>query len=213
MPARHGGMNAACAVLRPRLSRTRPAASGTDPVKITALAIPDVKLIELTVHRDQRGSFTETYREADWQPLLGGGRFIQDNQSHSAAPGTVRGLHYQMPPFAQAKLVQPVLGRIIDVAVDLRRGSPSFGRHVAVELAAGDGRQVYVPVGFAHGFMTLAADCLVTYKVTAGYDPKSERGIAWDDPALGIAWPAIGTATLSPRDRQWPRLRDQADLF
>lgn len=182
-------------------------------MKITDLALPDVKLIDLVVHRDQRGSFAETYREADWLPLLGGARFIQDNQSRSVATGTIRGLHYQLPPSAQAKLVQVFAGRILDVAIDLRRGSKTFGRHVAVELSAEDGRQVFVPAGFAHGFLTLAADCLVGYKVTAAYDPKSERGLAWDDPDLGIAWPASDTVTLSQRDRQWPRLKDQPDLF
>lgn len=182
-------------------------------MKVTDLALPDVKLIQLAVHRDQRGSFVETYREADWRSLPGGARFIQDNQSRSRSPGTLRGLHYQMPPFAQAKLVQVLTGRVLDVVVDLRRGSPDFGRHVAIEMAAEDGLQVFVPAGFAHGFLTLEADCLVSYKVTAPYDPKSERGIAWNDPDLAIAWPAIGGFTLSPRDGQWPRLKDQPDLF
>ena len=182
-------------------------------VQITDLALPDVKLIQLKVHRDQRGSFVETYRDADWRPLLGDAGFVQDNLSRSAAAGTIRGLHYQVQPFAQAKLVQVLAGRIFDVAIDLRRGSASFGRHVGVELSAEDGRQVFVPAGFAHGFMTLTAECLVAYKVTAEYDPKSERGLAWDDPDLGIAWPATEARILSPRDQQWPRLKDQPDLF
>lgn len=180
-------------------------------MRITDLALPDVKLVALTVHGDERGAFIETFREADWAPLLGGARFVQDNQSRSVAPGTIRGLHYQRAPFAQGKLVQVVSGRIFDVAVDLRRASPDFGRHTAVELGD-DGRQVFVPAGFAHGFMTLAPNTIVTYKVTAPYDPQSERGIAWDDPDLGIAWPQPAS-TLSARDRQWPRLRDQKDLF
>ncbi len=180
-------------------------------MRITDLALPDVKLVALTVHGDERGAFIETFREADWAPLLGGARFVQDNQSRSVAPGTIRGLHYQRAPFAQGKLVQVVAGRIFDVAVDLRRASPDFGRHTAVELGD-DGRQVFVPAGFAHGFMTLAPNTIVTYKVTAPYDPQSERGIAWDDPDLGIAWPQPAS-TLSARDRQWPRLRDQKDLF
>lgn len=180
-------------------------------MNITDLALPEVKLIALTVHRDQRGHFVETYRESDWLRPLNGARFVQDNQSRSRAAGTVRGLHYQLPPFAQAKLVQVLAGRILDVAVDLRRGAPGFGRHVAVELSADDGKQVFVPAGFAHGFMTLEAETVVAYKVTSVYDPGSERGIAWDDPDLGIAWPKL-PATLSPRDRQWPRLKDQPDL-
>lgn len=184
-------------------------------MQITGLALPDVKLVQLKVHGDGRGFFMETFREADWRPILGGRPFIQDNQSLSVPAGTVRGLHYQMPPFAQAKLVQALRGRILDVAVDMRRESPTFGRHVALELAAGDGRQMFVPEGFAHGFMTLEPDSMVGYKVTAPYEPRSERGIAWDDPDLAIAWPSElkACATLSPRDRQWPLLRDATDLF
>lgn len=182
-------------------------------MNITDLALPDVKLVRLATHRDQRGSFMETYREADWLPLLGGARFVQDNQSRSRSAGTLRGLHYQIAPSAQAKLVQVLAGRILDVAVDLRRGSPGFGRHVAVEMAAEDGLQVFVPAGFAHGFLTLEDDCLVSYKVTAGYDPAAERGIAWNDPDLAIAWPRRDAIILSPRDGAWPRLKDQPDLF
>lgn len=184
-------------------------------MQITDLALPDVKLAQLKVHGDSRGFFMESFRESDWQPILGDRAFIQDNQSLSASVGTVRGLHYQMPPFAQAKLVQALRGRILDVAVDVRRDSPTFGRHVTLALAAGDGRQMFVPEGFAHGFMTLEPDSMVAYKVTAPYEPKSERGIAWDDPDLAIAWPAAlkADAILSPRDRQWPRLKDASDLF
>jgi dTDP-4-dehydrorhamnose 3,5-epimerase len=191
------------------------AAKEGPPVQITDLALPDVKLVQLNVHGDGRGFFMESYKDTDWRPILGDRPFIQDNQSLSGQVGTVRGLHYQMPPFAQAKLVQALRGRILDVAVDLRRGSQTFGRHVAVELAAGDGRQVFVPEGFAHGFMTLEPDSMVAYKVTSRYEPKSERGIAWNDPDLAIAWPAAleGGAILSARDRQWPRLKDASDLF
>lgn len=183
-------------------------------MQVSDLAIPDVKLVQLAVHGDGRGFFMETYREADWRPILGRRIFVQDNQSLSAQAGTLRGLHYQMPPFAQAKLVQAACGRIFDVAVDLRRGSQTFGRHVAVELAAGDGRQVFVPEGFAHGFITLEPDSMVTYKVTAPYEPSAERGIAWDDADLAIAWPPSlrASAVLSPRDRRWPRLKDAVDL-
>lgn len=184
-------------------------------MQVTDLALPDVKQVQLKVHGDSRGYFMETFKDVDWRPIVGDRPFMQDNQSLSAEPGTVRGLHYQLPPFAQAKLVQALRGRILDVAVDLRRGSPTFGRHVALELAAGDGRQLFVPAGFAHGFMTLEPDSMVGYKVTAPYEPKSERGIAWDDPHLAIGWPAElrAKAVLSARDRQWPRLRDATDLF
>src|SRR5215813_1365642 len=158
-------------------------------VQITDLALSGVRLVHLKVHGDGRGFFMESYKATDWRPILGDRTFIQDNQSLSSEAGTVRGLHYQMPPFAQAKLVQALRGRILDVAVDLRRSSPTFGRHVTVELAAGDGQQLFVPEGFAHGFMTLEPDSMVAYKVTNGYEPKAERGIAWDDPDLAIAWP------------------------
>lgn len=178
---------------------------------MTDLALPDVKLVTLKVHGDARGSFIETFRQENWTPLLNGAHFVQDNQSRSATPGTIRGLHYQLPPFAQAKLIQVVSGRILDVAVDVRRGSPSFGRHVSIELGD-DGRQIFVPAGFAHGLMTLVPDTVVAYKVTAYYDQASERGIAWNDPDLGIAWPRPAT-NLSPRDQAWPRLKDQVDLF
>ena len=184
-------------------------------MEISDLSLSDVKLVQMKVHGDARGFFMETYREKDWRALLDGQTFIQDNQSFSAQAGTLRGLHYQLPPFAQGKLVQVIRGCIYDVAVDLRRASPSFGRHVGVELTAGSGQQLFVPVGFAHGFVTLEPDTIVTYKVTAGYDPGSERGIAWDDPDLGIDWP-IGNGKkveLAPRDRQWPRLKDTHDLF
>jgi dTDP-4-dehydrorhamnose 3,5-epimerase len=183
-------------------------------VQVTDLALSDVKLVQLKVHGDSRGFFMESYKEQDWRAILGERSFIQDNQSLSGETGTVRGLHYQLPPFAQAKLVQALRGRIFDVAVDVRRGSPTFGRHVAVELSAGDGRQMFVPEGFAHGFMTLEPDSMVAYKVTSRYEPKSERGIAWDDPDLAIAWPAAlrTKATLSRRDLQWPRLKDASDL-
>jgi dTDP-4-dehydrorhamnose 3,5-epimerase len=184
-------------------------------VQITELALPDVKLVQLRVHGDSRGFFVESYKDADWRPILGERPFIQDNQSHSAKAGTVRGLHYQMPPFTQAKLVQVLRGRILDVAVDLRRASQTFGRHVAIELAGGDGRQVFVPEGFAHGFMTLEPDSMVAYKLTAPYAPQAERGIAWDDASLAIAWPGAlrPDATLSTRDRRWPRLKDAGDLL
>lgn len=184
-------------------------------MQIIDLALPGLKLAQLNVHGDGRGFFMETYKEEDWRPVLGDRSFTQDNQSLSVRVGTVRGLHYQMPPFAQAKLVQTLRGRILDVAVDLRRNSPTFGRHVALELSAGDGKQMFVPEGFAHGFMTLEPDSMVAYKVTNRYEPKSERGLAWDDPDLAIAWPALaeGRAELSPRDRQWPRLKDLTDLF
>src|SRR5262245_40605964 len=159
-------------------------------VQITDLALSGVKLVQLKVHGDQRGFFMESYRDEDWRPILGDRAFMQDNQSLSVQAGTLRGLHYQVEPFAQAKLVQTLRGRIYDVVVDLRRGSSTFGKHVGLELTAGDGRQMFVPEGLAHGFITLEPNSMVTYKVTSRYEPKSERGLAWDDPDLQIAWPA-----------------------
>ena len=184
-------------------------------MQITDLALPGLKLVQLKVHSDSRGHFIESYKDADWRAILDKRSFVQDNQSLSVAAGTVRGLHYQLPPFAQAKLILTLRGRILDVAVDVRRSSATFGRHVAIELVAGDGRQLFVPEGFAHGFMTLEPDSMVAYKVTAGYAPQAERGVAWDDPDLAIAWPEPlrARASLSPRDQQWPRLKDAVDLF
>ena len=139
---------------------------------------------------------------------------MQDNHSLSAAVGTVRGLHYQIPPHPQAKLVRVLRGSILDIAVDLRRSSPHFGRHVAAELSADNAAQLYVPVGFAHGFCTLEPDTEVAYKVTDLYAPELDRGLAWDDPDLGLPWPfGAAEVTLSDKDRRAPRLRDLPHCF
>jgi dTDP-4-dehydrorhamnose 3,5-epimerase len=181
---------------------------------IEPTAIPEVKLITPRRFSDPRGAFAETYRR---DALEAAGLFLdfpQENQSVSAQPGTVRGLHYQIEPFAQAKLVRVVRGRIYDVALDIRRGSPTFGRHVGAELSAENWRQMLVPTGFAHGFCTLEADTEVVYKVSAYYSREHERGVLWNDPDLGIAWP-LGELTplLSDKDKELPRLRQQAMLF
>ncbi|MFA6205266.1 MAG: dTDP-4-dehydrorhamnose 3,5-epimerase, partial [Methylocystis sp.] len=140
--------------------------------------------------------------------------FVQDNHSLSRDVGTVRGLHFQTAPFAQDKLVRVVSGRILDVAVDLRRSSQTFGRHVVVELSKENWRQLFIPIGFAHGFVTLEPDTEVIYKVTNFYSPQHDCGVAWDDPDIGIAWPAAAeSAVLSDKDRKWPRLRDLAEVF
>ncbi len=176
--------------------------------------IPDVKIVTPKKHGDARGFFSEVYKQSDWRAAGLDLAFVQDNHSYSAPAGTLRGLHFQIDPAAQDKLVRVVRGRILDVAVDIRRSSPTFGRHVAVELSAQNWRQLIVPVGFAHGFVTLEPDTEVLYKVTSLYSPAHDRGLAWDDPDLAIDWrvPADGLL-LSERDRQWPRLRDLAESF
>lgn len=171
------------------------------------LAIAGPLLISARSFADRRGSFSETYSRQDFRALGIAEEFVQDNHSLSALPGTVRGLHFQRPPRAQAKLVRVLRGRVLDVAVDLRGGSPTHGRHVAVELAAGDGLMLYIPHGFAHGFVTREPDTEVAYKVSDTYAPDCDAGIAWDDPALGIAWGvAPGGAILSDKDRRLPPL-------
>ncbi|MBB1177935.1 dTDP-4-dehydrorhamnose 3,5-epimerase [Pseudomonas sp. FW305-3-2-15-E-TSA4] len=158
---------------------------------------------------DARGWFMETYSEA---AALAAGievRFVQDNQSFSAAVGTIRGLHFQRPPRAQAKLVRCVRGSIMDYAVDIRRGSPTYGRHVAAKLTAEGGEQLFVPVGFAHAFVTLEPDVEVAYKVSDVYAPDCDGGIVWNDPTIGIDWPLPETgAVLSDKDRLLPNLVD-----
>lgn len=179
----------------------------------TTLPLPGPLLVTARSFRDDRGVFTETFRVVEYATLGIDLAFVQDNQSLSHGAGTVRGLHHQAEPAPQAKLVRVLRGAILDVAVDIRRASPGFGRHVAVELAAGDGRSLFIPAGFAHGFCTLAPDTEVAYKVSAAYDPALDRAIAWDDPTLAIPWPvAADAALLSPKDRAAPRLTDAPDL-
>lgn len=178
------------------------------------LEIEGLKLVTPRKFGDDRGFFSETYNAAAWEKAGLRYNFVQDNHSLSHDVGTVRGLHFQTPPFAQDKLVRVVRGRIVDVAVDLRRSSPTFGRHVAVELSWDNWRQLLVPIGFAHGFVTLEPDTEVVYKVTNFYSPQHDGGVAWNDPDLGIDWPvADDKAVLSAKDQKLPRLRDIAELF
>jgi dTDP-4-dehydrorhamnose 3,5-epimerase len=178
------------------------------------LAIPGPLLVEHRRFADERGVFAETFSKRDFAAIGIADDFVQDNASLSRQPGTVRGLHFQAPPRAQAKLVRVVRGAILDVAVDLRHGSPCFGRHVAVTLAAGDGRALYVPAGFAHGFCTLERETEVAYKASDFHAPEADGGIAWDDPALGIDWPvAAHEAVLSAKDRLLPALHDLPAIF
>lgn len=155
---------------------------------------------------DPRGWFSETWN-ADSFTRIGLPRdFCQDNQSLSKPKGTLRGLHYQAPPSAQSKLIRCLQGRIFDVAVDIRRSSPTFGRWIGVELSAANGRQLFVPAGYAHGFLTLEDNCMVAYKVDAYYSAQDDGGIAWDDPSIGIVWPLEGDPILSAKDAALPRL-------
>lgn len=182
-------------------------------MQIADIALPGVKLIQPVRHGDARGYFSEVFREEALAKAGINVRFVQENQSLSAPVGVVRGLHFQLAPMAQAKLVRVVAGAILDVAVDIRRGSPHYGRHVAVALTAADGNQLFVPEGFAHGFCTLEPDTLVIYKVNAYYSPGHERGLLWNDPALGIDWRLGGAATLSEKDRHYPALADLPHYF
>lgn len=184
-------------------------------MQVIETTIPAVKRVVPKRFGDERGWFSETYR-ADVLAKDGiADLFIQDNQSFSAPKGTVRGLHFQRHPMAQAKLIRVLAGAILDVAVDLRRDSPTYGRHVAVRLDAEAGEQLYVPVGFGHGFCTLVPDTMVAYKVAGGvYSPEHDGAVLWNDPALGIDWPVTeAEAQLSAKDRVAPRLADLPPLF
>jgi dTDP-4-dehydrorhamnose 3,5-epimerase len=167
-----------------------------------------VVLIEPEVHRDERGFMVETFRERDWREIGVGVEFVQDNHSRSGR-GTLRGLHFQTTP-GQAKLVRCLRGRIWDVAVDLRRDSPTFGRWEGHELDDDNHRQLFVPVGFAHGFCVLSEVADFAYKLSSYYDAATEAGIAWDDPEVGVEWP-ISDPILSERDRSGSRLAEIAD--
>jgi dTDP-4-dehydrorhamnose 3,5-epimerase len=176
-------------------------------MKIVSEHLGGVLVLQPRTFADVRGSFTETYSRKTLAALGIAAEFVQDNQSFSVKAGTVRGLHLQVEPHAQGKLVRVLRGRILDVVVDVRPGSPTLHRHFAVELSASEGTQIWVPTGFAHGFCTLEPDTEVLYKVTDFYDPKAERSIRWDDPALGIRWPVTAAeATLSDKDRVAPPL-------
>ncbi|MEA3033374.1 MAG: dTDP-4-dehydrorhamnose 3,5-epimerase, partial [Sphingomonadales bacterium] len=183
-------------------------------VEVRRLALPDVYEIRPPRHGDHRGFFSEVYNEA---ALAGHGIdtvFVQDNHSFSAESGVLRGLHYQAPPAAQAKLVRVIRGAIYDVAVDIRLGSPTFGRWVGLTVSAEAWNQILVPEGFAHGFVTLEPATEVLYKVSAPYSPEHDRGIRWDDPAIGIDWPLQGRVPiLSDKDRAAPLLADAPPAF
>jgi len=175
-----------------------------------SLVAPDLPRVTTPKrHLDPRGWFSETFHQQHLDDLGIHDRFVQDNQSYSARVGTLRGLHFQLPPHAQAKLIIVLQGRILDVAVDVRHGSSTYGRHVSVEISAETGQQVYVPVGFAHGFLTLTDDVLVMYKVSDYYAPDCDSGIRWDDPDIAIPWPMSAVdLIISEKDRRLPRLAE-----
>lgn len=179
--------------------------------KFTPLDIPDVVLVQTPVVRDERGSFRELYVESEF--VLNGiaDHFVQDNAPQSVK-GVLRGLHYQKPPQAQAKYVAVTAGRIWDVAVDTRKGSPTYGKWVAAELSLDNGLAMYVPAGFAHGYCVLSDRATLIYKVSAEYAPELEKGILWNDPTLAVAWP-VSNPILSSRDRRLPRLEDADNEF
>ncbi|WP_442764371.1 dTDP-4-dehydrorhamnose 3,5-epimerase [Sulfurospirillum cavolei] len=176
--------------------------------------IPEVIIIEPKVFGDERGYFVETFRQEGFENFIGYRvNFCQDNESRSHH-GVLRGLHYQLPPFAQSKLVRVIDGKVLDVAVDIRVGSPTFGEHVAVELSGKNKRQMFIPRGFAHGFVVLSETCTFTYKVDNYYAPQCDRGIAYNDKNLKIEWSLSAEALhLSEKDTKQPKLEDALDLF
>lgn len=175
---------------------------------ITPLALPDVLLITPKRFGDVRGWFSETWSRKAMAAAGVETDFVQDNQAFNARKGTLRGLHFQKAPHAQGKLVRVLQGAIFDVAVDIRPGSPTHGRWVGATLTADGGEQLWVPRGFAHGYVTLTDDTMLFYKVDGLYAPETEGGLAWDDPDLGIAWPLEGEPVLSDKDKVLPRLTD-----
>jgi dTDP-4-dehydrorhamnose 3,5-epimerase len=180
------------------------------PFTFQKLAIPDVILVQPRVFTDDRGSFLETYKQSEFAAHGIDLPFVQDNHSCSD-PGVLRGLHYQVPPFVQGKLVRCVFGEILDVAVDIRKGSPTFGQWVAEVLTQDNRKMLYVPPGFAHGYYAMNRKVEVCYKVTAEYAPRCERGILWNDPEIGVQWPST-EVRLSGQDQAHPTLA-RAELF
>lgn len=177
-------------------------------MNIERTSIADVLIIRPRKFTDERGFFAPLFRQSDLERAGVAHGWVQENQSRSHRKGTVRGLHYQRPPFAQAKLVRVIRGAAMDVCVDLRPGSSTFGQHVSTELTSDNLVQVYIPAGFAHGFCTLNDDTEVVYKASAPWSEAHEAGILWNDPALAIVWPtSAGGVTINARDRVWPTIQ------
>lgn len=183
-------------------------------MKFSKTNIPEVILIEPKVFGDERGYFVETFRSDMFQQETGiKTAFIQDNESRSSH-GVLRGLHYQLPPYAQSKLVRVIEGNVLDIAVDIRKGSPTFGQHVSIELSADNKHQLFIPRGFAHGFVVLSETAIFAYKVDNYYSPECDRGIQFDDPQLDIDWQLDQPQLqLSEKDKTQPLLKDTKDLF
>jgi len=182
-------------------------------VQLEAFSISSLKKITPARFGDSRGYFSEVFKREWFRENVADVEFVQDNESLSAQAGTVRGLHFQTEPFAQGKLVRCIRGRLLDVAVDIRTGSPTFGQWAAVELSPENGEQLWVPAGFAHGFMTLVDDTAISYKVTAPYSAANDRGVKWDDPAIGISWPKLDGCILSDKDAKQPLLSELPEYF
>lgn len=183
-------------------------------MNVEALRIPEVKLITPPRFKDPRGFFSETWKHGAFAEAGMAGPFVQDNQANSTGIGVLRGLHCQIGPNAQGKLVRCVRGAIFDVAIDVRHGSPTFGQWVGAEISADNWAQIWVPVGFLHAYCTLTEETEVIYKVTAPYDKPAERGAIWNDPDIGIDWPiSADQVILSDKDKVLPRLRDLPPLF
>ena len=185
-----------------------------EPMNVEDTSFPEVKILLPKKHVDERGFFSETYSR---RVLAAAGialDFVQDNQAFSARRGTIRGLHFQVPPFAQDKIVRVIRGSIFDVVVDVRRHSPTFGRFEAFVLHGDDWKQLFIPVGFAHGLCTLEADTEIMYKVSNFYSPAHDKGVRWDDPGIGIDWPVLQEeALISPKDRALPLLSSIPNYF
>ncbi|MEM9356399.1 MAG: dTDP-4-dehydrorhamnose 3,5-epimerase [Pseudomonadota bacterium] len=183
-------------------------------MQITSLAIPDIKVVTPKIFRDDRGFFSETFNASVWEDAGLTDTFVQDNHVLSRSAGVLRGLHFQLDPSAQGKLVRVARGSVLDVAVDIRHGSPTFGQHVSRVLSAENWEQLWVPIGFAHGYCTLEPDTEVIYKVTNFYNPANERGIKFDDPALGIDWTiSREQAQMSAKDLENKPLSEHPTYF
>lgn len=182
-------------------------------MEVSQTNLKGVLVLEPKAFTDERGFFMETYNRERYATAGIIESFVQDNVSVSRK-GTLRGLHYQTPPFAQGKLVQVLRGAVLDVAVDIRFGSPTFGQYVAIELSAENKKQAWIPIGFAHGFVALEDDTIFSYKCTNAYSPEYDRGVRWNDPVIGIAWPfAEENLLISEKDKQQPLLKDIARDF